>query len=311
MAKHTLGWVGAGGRMGFAMAKRLLAARNEVSVYNRTHSKVEPLAKLGATIVDSPRALRGHDIVFTTVSASDDLIAVCEGTDGLLDKSGSPKLIVDCSSVSEEASAHVRAAAEKLGTEMLAAPVSGNAKVVAAGKLTIVASGPRESFEMAEPYLQALGVGVTYVGEGELARMVKICHNLLLGIVAQSLAEITVLAEKGGVKRSAFLEFINNSVMGSQFSRYKTPAFVNLDWTPTFTPVLLRKDLDLGLKAAKELGVPLPVTTAARGEVDRLVQAGHTECDFAILIEQAANASGLKLTPENLAVDDGLKKKSA
>ena len=186
----------------------------------------------------------------------------------------------------------MRAAAAKLGTDMLAAPVSGNAKVVAAGKLTIVASGPRKSFDMAEPYLQALGVGVTYVGEGELARMVKICHNLLLGVVAQSLAEITVLAEKGGVKRSAFLEFINNSVMGSQFSRYKTPAFVNLDWTPTFTPVLLRKDLDLGLKAAKELGVPLPVTKVTRGEVDKLVQAGHTDCDFAILIEQAADAAG-------------------
>ena len=257
------------------------------------------------------RELRGLDIVFTTVSASDDLIAVCTGPDGLLAKGDSPKLIIDCSSVSEEASSQVRAAAAKLGTDMLAAPVSGNAKVVAAGKLTIVASGPRKSFDMAEPYLQALGVGVTYVGEGELARMVKICHNLLLGVVAQSLAEITVLAEKGGVKRSAFLEFINNSVMGSQFSRYKTPAFVNLDWTPTFTPVLLRKDLDLGLKAAKELGVPLPVTKVTRGEVDKLVQAGHTECDFAILIDQAATAAGMKLTPENVAIDDGLKKKSA
>jgi 3-hydroxyisobutyrate dehydrogenase-like beta-hydroxyacid dehydrogenase len=194
---------------------------------------------------------------------------------------------------------------------MLAAPVSGNAKVVSAGKLTIVASGPRASYDMAKPYLEALGVGVTYVGEGELARMVKICHNLLLGIVAQSLAENTVLAEKGGVKRSAFLEFINNSVMGSQFSRYKTPALVNLDWTPTFTPVLLRKDLDLGLKAAKQLGVPLPVTQTARDKVDDAVTAGHTECDFAILIDLAAKASGLTLTPENIAVDDGLKTKTA
>lgn len=311
MAKHTLGWIGAGGRMGFAMAKRLLAAGHEVTVYNRTRSKVEPLAALGAKIADSPRAMRSLDIVFTTVSASDDLIAVCEGPDGLLDTSGSPKLIIDCSSVSEEASAQVRAAAAKLGTAMLAAPVSGNAKVVSAGKLTIVASGPRASFDLAKPYLEALGVGVTYVGEGELARMVKICHNLLLGIVAQSLAEITVLAEKGGVKRSAFLEFINNSVMGSQFSRYKTPALVNLDWTPTFTPVLLRKDLDLGLKAAKQLGVPLPVTQTARDKVDEAVKAGHTECDFAILIDLAAKASGMTLTPENIAVDDGLKKKSA
>jgi 3-hydroxyisobutyrate dehydrogenase-like beta-hydroxyacid dehydrogenase len=295
--------------MGFAMAKRLLAAGHDVTVYNRTRSKVEPLAELGAKIADSPAAMRGLDVVFTTVSASDDLIAVCLGPDGVLGSDESPKLLVDCSSVSEEASAKVRAAAEKLGTAMLAAPVSGNAKVVTAGKLTIVASGPRAAFDLAKPYLEALGTGVTYVGEGELARMVKICHNLLLGVVAQSLAEITVLAEKGGVPRSAFLEFINNSVMGSMFSRYKTPALVNLDWTPTFTPVLLRKDLDLGLKAAKELHVPLPLTQRAREMVDAAVQAGHTDCDFAILLDLAAKASGLELKSENLAVDDGLKKK--
>jgi 3-hydroxyisobutyrate dehydrogenase-like beta-hydroxyacid dehydrogenase len=194
---------------------------------------------------------------------------------------------------------------------MLAAPVSGNAKVVASGKLTIVASGPKASFDMAQPYLKALGAGVTYVGEGELARMVKICHNLLLGTVAQSLAEITVLAEKGGVPRSAFLEFINNSVVGSPFTRYKTPAFVNLDWTPTFTPVLLRKDLDLGLKAGKQAGVPLPVTQLTRDIVNKAVEAGHTDCDFAILLELEANAAGLMLKPETVAVDDGLKKKTA
>jgi 3-hydroxyisobutyrate dehydrogenase-like beta-hydroxyacid dehydrogenase len=139
--------------------------------------------------------------------------------------------------------------------------------------------------------------------------MVKICHNLLLGVIAQSLAEITVLAEKGGVPRHAFLEFINNSVVGSMFSRYKTPAFVNLDWTPTFTPVLLRKDLDLGLKAAKALGVPLPVTQLTRDIVDEVVEAGHTDCDFAILLEQQAKKSKLKLKSENVQVDDGLKKK--
>jgi len=311
MAKHTLGWIGAGGRMGFAMAKRLLAAGHEVTVYNRTRSKVEPLAELGAKIASSPRELRGFDIVFTTVSASDDLLAVCLGADGVISQDGSPTLLIDCSSVSEEASAEVRDAAAKRGTQMLAAPVSGNAKVVAAGKLTIVASGPRKAFDLAKPYLEALGVGVTYVGEGELARMVKICHNLLLGAVAQSLAEITVLAEKGGVPRSAFLEFINNSVIGSQFSRYKTPAFVNLDWTPTFTPVLLRKDLDLGLKAAKELGVTLPVTQLTRDMVSAAVEAGHTDCDFAILLDQQAKAAGMTLKPENVAVDDGLKKKTA
>jgi 3-hydroxyisobutyrate dehydrogenase len=303
---HTIGWIGAGGRMGFSMAKRLLAAGCDVSVYNRTRSKVEPLAELGATIVDSPRGLRDRDIVFSTVSASDDLIAVTSGDNGVIGADRSPKLLIDCSSVSEEASAQVRAEAARHGTDMLAAPVSGNAKVVAAGKLTIVASGPGAAFEIAEPYLNAIGVGVTYVGEGELARMVKICHNLLLGVYTQCLAEITVLAEKGGVSRHDFLDFINKSVMGSLFSRYKTPAFVKLDMKPTFTPVLLRKDLDLGLKAGQQLGVPLPVTELTHKIVDQAVQAGHTDCDFSILLLQEAEAAGMKLEPEDVEVDDGL-----
>jgi len=305
--RHTLGWIGAGGRMGFAMAKRLLEAGSDVCVYNRTRSKVEPLEALGARIVASPADLRDRDIVFSTVSASDDLIAVSSGENGVLSAAQSPKLFIDCSTVSEEASVQVRAAAERCGTEMLSAPVSGNAKVVKAGKLTIVASGPRAAFDMAEPYLATLGIGVTYVGEGELSRMVKICHNLMLGVVAQCMAEITVLAEKRGVPRHAFLEFMNDSVMGSMFTRYKSPAFVNLDLTPTFTPVLLRKDLDLGLKAGATLGVPLPVTQKTRDLVNQAVEAGHTDCDFAVLLLQEAEAAGMTLEPENVAVDDGLK----
>ena len=217
-----------------------------------------------------------------------------------------PKLVVDCSSVSEEGSNAVRKALAERGSDMLSAPVSGNAKVVTAGKLTLVVSGPKAAFTVAEPWLDILGAGVTYVGEGELARMVKICHNVLLGVVTQCLAEITVLAEKGGVPRHALLEFINNSVMGSMFSRYKSPAFVNLDWTPTFTPLLLRKDLDLGLAAGEKLGVPMAVTQATRDLVEQVIDAGYTDCDFGILLEQQAGAAGIQLQAENIEVDDGL-----
>lgn len=303
---RRIGWIGAGGRLGFSMSKRLIAAGCDVSVYNRTRSKVEPLAELGATIVDAPRDLSDRAIVFSTVSASGDLIAVTEGPNGVLSGDSSPQLLVDCSTVSEEASAQVRVAAARRGTEMLSAPVSGNAKVVAAGKLTIVASGPREAYDAAEPYLAAVGSGVTYVGEGELARMVKICHNLMLGVVSQCLAEITVLAEKGGVARHDFLDFLNASVVGSMFTRYKTPAFVNLDMTPTFTPVLLRKDLDLGLDAASKLDVPLPVTAVTREILNEAVELGHTDCDFAILLDMQAKASGLDIEPEDVEVDEGL-----
>jgi 3-hydroxyisobutyrate dehydrogenase-like beta-hydroxyacid dehydrogenase len=189
---------------------------------------------------------------------------------------------------------------------MLSSPVSGNAKVVAAGRLTVVVSGPEASYNLAAPYLQALGEGVTYVGEGELARMVKICHNVLLGVVTQSLAEIAVLAEKGGVPRHALLDLINNSVMGSVFSRYKTPAMVNLDWKPTFTPLLLRKDMDLGLAAAAKLGVPMAVAQTTRDRVQKSIDAGHSDCDFAILLEEQAKASGLDIQPEDVEVEDGL-----
>lgn len=305
MKQYTLGWIGAG-RMGYPMAKRLLEAGSDVTIYNRTRSKAEPLTESGGKVIDTPRDLCDRDIVFTMVSTSDDLISVMFGENGLLTGASRPKLLVECSSISEEASALVRSRAAALGVQMLASPVSGNGKVVKAGKLTIVTSGPRAAFDMAEPYLEAMGRGVTYVGEGELSRMVKICHNLLLGVYTQCLAEITVLAEKGGVSRHDFLDFINNSVMGAMFSRYKTPAFVSLDMTPTFTPELLRKDLDLGLKVGDQLGVPLPVTQVTRDMVQRTVDAGHEGRDFAVLLEEQAKASGLTLEPEDVQLSDGL-----
>lgn len=305
LTDYTVGWIGVG-RMGYPMAKRLLDAGCDVSIYNRTRSKAEPLAEAGGKIVDSPKDLADRDIIFTMVSTSDDLMAVTFGEDGVFTAEAKPKLLIDCSSISEVASADIRKRAAEIGIDMLASPVSGNGKVVKAGKLTIVTSGPRAAFEIAEPFLNQVGRGVTYVGEGELARMVKICHNLLLGVVTQCLAEITVLAEKGGVARHDTMDFINNSVMGCMFSRYKTPAFVNLDLTPTFTPILLRKDLDLGLKAGENLGVDLPVTSVTRDMVQRAIDAGYTDVDFSVLLQEQAKASALDIKPENVDVDTGL-----
>jgi 3-hydroxyisobutyrate dehydrogenase-like beta-hydroxyacid dehydrogenase len=167
-------------------------------------------------------------------------------------------------------------------------------------------SGTDGAFKIAEPYLRQIGKGVTYVGDDEVARLVKICHNMMLGIVTQAMAEITVLAEKGGVKRSAWLDFLNNSVMGSVFTRYKTPAFVNLDFTPTFTPVLLRKDFDLGMHAAYEHDVPMPLSALCTELVKASAGAGYAKDDFSVLLLEAARGAGLELVAENVVVDDGL-----
>ena len=168
--------------------------------------------------------------------------------------------------------------------------------MVAAGKLSLVSSGPREAYDEVEPILELLGRHVTYVGEGEKARLVKICHNIMLGVVAQNMAEIVVLAEKGGVPRAAMLDFLNNSVMGSMFTQYKSPAYVNLDFTPTFTPVLLRKDLDLGPARRRRARRPDAGhrPPPARPSRPRVAQGRTTE-DFAVLLELQARNSGLEL----------------
>jgi 3-hydroxyisobutyrate dehydrogenase-like beta-hydroxyacid dehydrogenase len=300
-----IGWIGAG-RMGTQLATRLLEAGYDVAVYNRTAAKAQPLVDKGASVVERISDLADRDLVFSMVSASKDLEDVMLGPDGLLSGESTPRIIADVSTVSTETSAKVREAIEARGGQFLATPVSGNPAVIAAGKLTVAVSGPRDVFEEVQPVLAHFGRGVTWVGEGEVARLVKIAHNIMLGVVIQNLAEITVLVEKGGVKRSDFLAFLNDSVMGSVFTGYKTPAFVNLDFTPTFTNVLLQKDFDLGLDAAYKLGVPMPIASATRQIVAQEVGAGNTELDFATLLLTVARGAGLDLQPENIEVSDGL-----
>lgn len=304
MNKHKLGWIGIG-RMGYAMAERLAKAGCDITVWNRTRAKAEPLAKSGAKVADKLTDLAGCDIVFTMVSTGKDVKEVLFGENGVMSAGGKPKIIVDSTSISLEESAEIRAKLKEKGIELLASPVSGNAKVIKAGKLTVVASGPQAAFDAVSPYLEAIGRGVSYVGDGELSRIAKICHNVMLGVVIQNLCEITVLAEKTGMKRHAFLDFLNKSVMGSMFTAYKTPALSNLDFHVTFTPELLRKDIDLGLAAGRTYGVPMPTTSVTRDMVQTLIGHGYDQ-DFSQLLLLQAKASGIELKSENVDVGDGL-----
>jgi 3-hydroxyisobutyrate dehydrogenase len=306
MTTPRIGWIGLG-RMGEAMVKKLTAAGHGVAVWNRTRAKALPLADYGATIVDSKLDLAACDTVFTMVSTTDDLKEVLFGAGGLLTGATRPKRVIDSSSISQEGSAEIRQRLEALGVAYLCAPVSGNAKVAKAGKLLVVASGPRADYDAAEPLLQAMGRKVMWVGEGELARVWKIAHNTMFGVIIQSLCEITVLAEKAGIPRHVFLQSINDSVLGSMYTRYKSPVLTNLTFEQvTFTPKLLLKDMDLGLGAGKAQGVAMPAAAATRESIARLVGRGHDDVDFAILLQELAADAGLALKSENVKVDDGL-----
>ena len=313
--KRTLGWIGMG-RMGFPMAERLIKAGQDVSIWNRTRAKAEPLAKIGGKVVDRLADLKSVDVLFSIVATGADVQDVLYGKDGVASGSGRmPPVVVDCSTIAVEESAAIRNKLKELDADFVASPVSGNAKVIKAGQLSSVVSGAETACKIAMPLIEIFAPrGVSYVGDGELARVCKIAHNVMLGVVIENLIEITLLTNKMGVPRHAFLAFLNNGVMGSMFTRYKSPALVNLDWTTTFTPELLRKDLDLGLELGREMDVPMPVTAATREVLQSHFGAAmlqkdpqeYLQKDFAALAETMALAAGMKLVSENKNVPTGL-----
>ena len=311
---QKIGWIGMG-RMGAPMAERLVKAGHDVAVWNRTKAKAEPLAKLGAKVVDRLADLASVEILFSIVATGKDVEEVLLGKDGIASGGKVPPVVVDCSTIAVEESRAIRERLKERGADFVAAPVSGNAKVIKAGRLSSVVSGVESACKAAMPLIEVFAPqGVSYVGEGELARVCKIAHNVMLGVVIENLIEITLLTNKMGVPRHAFLAFLNNGVMGSMFTRYKSPALVNLDWTTTFTPELLRKDLDLGLEMAREMDVPMPVTAVTREVLQSHFGSAtlqknpdeYLQKDFAALAETMALAAGMKLTSENKNVPSGL-----
>lgn len=312
-----IGWIGIG-RMGYAMALRLLRAGHPLHIWNRTRAKAQPLAAQGAIVVERRSGLRSQDVIFTMLGTADDLKQVLFGEEGVAAGGTSGQttpIIVDCSTIGSEDSKEINALLSAQGWQFLSAPVSGNPLCVAAGQLSSIVSGPKSAFDRVEALIRTYAPrGVVYAGEGEVARTCKVAHNVFLAAMIESLIEVTLLAQKAGVPRHAFLQFINGSVLGSIFTRYKSAALVNLDFKPTFTVELLRKDVDLGLTAARALDVAMPITAALRELIQGHIgsaglkpdPAAYLGQDFAALIETLAMQAGMLLEPENVPMPTGL-----
>ena len=288
----TIGWLGTG-RMGSAIVHRLLNAGRPVTVWNRTSAKTGPLAARGAQVADSIAGLAGCDVVYVMVSGPADLEQVVLGEGGLLAADAKPAILVDCSTVSEETSARIRAAATAAEVAFLAAPVCGNPEVIADGQGSFIVSGPVKVFEQVRPDMEAVAKTVVHVGEQEQARLVKLAHNLYLGMMVQSLVEVVTLAEKAGTSREAFLEFFNSSALTSPWIQRRSPELAAGDLHLTFTNELLRKDFDLGLAAARKLEVPMPATSIVSQLVQSAIGNGLRDEDFLSLYELQARSAGL------------------
>ncbi len=277
------------GNMGSAFAERLLAAGYDLRVYNRSREKAGPFAALGATVADSVAELAaGADVVLTSLSDDEALESIAAA---VVASARPGAVLADSSTVSPGASARVAAEAADASILYLRAPVSGNPTVVRAGNLSFIVSGSRDALERAEPVLRAIGPTIHYVGEGEQARIVKLAINLVIGGLAQLMAEALVLGEASGVSRGVLLETMADSAAGAPFVKYKTEPLLRDDYSATFTTSLMDKDIDLVLEAADAAGVRLPVAGQIKGILSAAIAAGFGDDDFMALFPHLRNTS--------------------
>ena len=290
-----VGWAGTG-RMGVPMVRRLLQVGTGVRAWNRTEEKAQQLAADGAEIAAGLPQIAQLPVVFTMLMDDQAVRDVVAGENGLLSGPGRPQILVDCSTISVELAAGLEGIAQQRGTAFLHSPVLGNPRHVASGQLVAIASGPAEAFATVRPLLEQIAGHVTYAGSGVAARVAKICANILVGSLAETLAELLLIGESHGVARSALMDFLNSSVLGSVWTRAKTPAFADLDFTATFTAEGMRKDLYLAQRLAREHYLAAPLVDAVAAQLTRLAGTGiGAGRDFASLLELVAADSGHNL----------------
>jgi 3-hydroxyisobutyrate dehydrogenase-like beta-hydroxyacid dehydrogenase len=289
-----LGYVGLG-VMGSAVARRLLDGGHDVTVWNRTREKAEPLLEAGAQWADSPReAAARTEIVFTMVTNTAAVQAVTEGPDGVLAGLGPGEIYVDMSTASP---AHARALAEQVaevGAQMLDAPVSGTSVTVEEGKASLMVGGDDDAFERARPVLEAIAPRVFHMGPNGSAVTMKIAINLSLAVQMLAFSEGVLLAEKSGISREAAVDAMLGSVIASPMVTYRGPLVLGHPDEVWFDCRMMQKDLNLALELGQELEVPLPTTAVTNELLTAANGMGVGDRDFAVLFDVLAAMSGVE-----------------
>jgi len=280
------------GSMGAAMARRLEQSEHELRVWNRSPAPRAEFEGRGVAVAGSPRELLEWSEVCVTILADGRAVSAV-AADFFAAPVAADPVWVEMSTIGPAASAELAERAAAAGVGYLRAPVSGNAGVVAAGNLTVIASGPEEALERARPALLAIGPNLFHVGAGEQARTMKLALNLMLAATMQVIAEALAMGEAADLDRAQMLEVMGSSALGSPFVKYKTEALIADDYTSTFSARLLAKDLDLIVEAANGDGVPVPLAAQVRQVVQSCIGAGMGELDLSALVPLALRDAGL------------------
>lgn len=272
-----IGFVGLG-LIGAPMCKNLVAAGHEVSVWNRTASRMDPLVAEGAhPAASAAEAARGSEVTITCVSDSADVRDVILGVGGVVEGASSGAVVIDMSTISPAVTREIAAKLLEQGTHMIDAPVSGGVTGAAAGTLSIMAGGDRAVFDRSLPVLEAMGTKITYCGPTGMGQVTKLTNQIAgLGTMA-AMCEALVFAASNGADLDAVLAALGGGAAGSWMVENLGPSLVQGKFDPGFMVKLAHKDLRLVLEAATENDLPL-VTTPVVTQVFRSAQqTGHGE----------------------------------
>ncbi len=291
-----VGFVGQG-KMGVPMALNLIWAGHEVVVYNRTREKTESAADEGAQVADSPaQAADGADVVVTILSDDAAVEAVVFSEDGLLKGLEKDAIHASMSTIGVATTRRLSEAHQGAGQGFVAAPVFGRPEAAESSKLWIVAAGPAENVKRCNPVFAALGYGVSNVGEDAMrAAVLKLASNFVLASAIEALAEAIALVSKYGMEPGDLLDVVNTRVIRSPFyENYGTIIAEERYEPPGFDLELGLKDVALALRAAEEIGAPLPLAELVRDRFDTAVARGWGGIDWAGLGRVSAEAAGLE-----------------
>jgi len=299
-----IGFLGIG-NMGGAIARNLIRAGHDVTVYNRSRGAAEALAKDGATVADTPAKAGGQDIVISMLANDDAVEAVVLGANGALEGMPRGALHISMSTISPALSRRLNAAHKERGQQYLAAPVFGRPEAAAAAKLFVVAAGAKRALEKAKPVLEAIGQRTFEVGERpEDANLIKLLGNFLITCVLESLGEVFAVARKAEIDPKTVFEVLSGTLFGAPVYNNYGPRMIEEKFSPAgFKMPLGLKDIRLMLEAAEGVNAPMPFASVVRDRFLSGIASGYGDLDWSALALVVAESAGLKSSAGGMRSD--------
>jgi len=292
---RRVGFIGLG-IMGKPMALNLIKAGFEVTVYNRTASKTESLVSQGAKKAKSPREVAEETtVVITMVSDTPDVESVILGKNGVIEGVKPDSVVIDMSTISPEATRRIASRLKEKGAHMLDAPVSGGEQGAIEGTLSIMVGGDAEIFERCQPIFQAMGKNIIHVGQNGMGQTVKLINQILAAGTLNAVAEALLFAQKSGVNLEKAIEAVKGGAASSWQLINLAPRIIKRDFRPGFMIDLMQKDLNLVMRTADEMKVPLPATSLIHQMYYSLQCAGECKIGTQDLVKALERLSGVQV----------------